>query len=162
MSISVDKNRVPSEAPLFPNTDEQAALQLGTVATFGISEDIQMPETVLYEKDGVQILLVKAYYTKASELSILLRMKGAPDDAVAEVTLEKINGNPVDFSNCTFSYNVTNLLGRDLLESTIDIRLTDLCSQIPDFTRLSSLTFKGNYQENIESDIVQFEDITCE
>ena len=63
-----------------------------------------MPETVLYEKDGVKILLVKAYYTKASELSILLRMKGAPDDAVAEVTLEKINGNPVDFSNCTFSF----------------------------------------------------------
>lgn len=162
MSISVDKDQAPSEAPLFPNTDEQAALQLGTVATFGISEDIQMPETVLYEKDGVQILLVKAYYTKASELSILLRMKGAPDDAVAEVTLEKINGNPVDFSNCTFSYNVTNLLGRDLLESTIDIRLTDLRSQIPDFTRLSSLTFKGNYRENTESDVVQFEDITCE
>ena len=89
-------------------------------------------------------------------------MEGAPDDAIAEVTLEKINGNTVDFSNCTFSYNVTNLFGSDLPESTIDIRLTDLQSQIPDFTRLSSLTFKGNYQENIESDIVQFENITCE
>ena len=95
-------------------------------------------------------------------VSILLRMKDAPDNAVAEVTLEKINGNPVDFSNCTFFYNVTNLLGRDLLESTIDIRLTDLRSQIPDFTRLSSLTFKGSYRENTESNVVQFEDITCE
>lgn len=69
---------------MFPNEEEQAALQLGTVATFGISEDIQIPETVLYEKDGVKILLVRAYYTKASELSILLRMEGAPDSADSE------------------------------------------------------------------------------
>ena len=162
MSISVNKDQIPSDATLFPNTDEQAALQLGTVAMFGISDDVQIPETVLYEKDGVRILLVRAFYTKSSELNILVRMEGAPDGALAEVTLEKINGNPVDFSNCTYSNDVVTLPGSQSQEFTMDINLTDLQSQIPDFTELSSLTLKGNYRENYESDPFVFGEITCE
>jgi len=162
IKFSVSSESIPSGAPVFPNEDELAALQLDPIARKGIDKTLGLPETVIFTQDNIKIILEGSYYSTYPELRIKIRMEGASENTFANVELSKINGQDVNFDSVVASSGEVGL-NASQPEDEMNLKLPDLLNQVPDFTGLSSITVRGNYQADMNSQnaLVTFEDVTC-
>ena len=150
------KGGFPEDAPAFPNEEEQEALLLDPITRLGIDKDIEVPETVLFTKDDINVVLEKALYTE-DHLYIIFRMENVPDDAGIEVALDELNGSAVnEWPYDQQSLTSANLFYGDTHEVVekeyVWLRTADLPENIPDFAGISSITLHVNYTEKGDED----------
>ncbi len=164
VSISVKAENVPSDAPVFPSAEELAMLQLDPIARLGIDKTAELPETVIYEHEGMKITLERSYYDTFPELMIEFRVEGLSENGYAEVYVDKINGQEIDLTGIAASVNSASLSSEQPVDAAF-IKLSDLKELLPDFTGLESVTVTGGGRADI-SDITspgfQFSDVTVE
>ena len=123
LNINVSAMNVSPDAAVFPNPEEMAELQLDPFARMGINTEMQIPEAVLFEQDGIKVVCEKSLYnTSGPTLMFVFRVEELPDDAFLQVNLKEINGVSPD--------------DKELIRMTISI-----LQQVTDFTGINSVTF---------------------
>ncbi len=154
--ISLDNSEIPATAQPFPNAEEQAALLLDPITRRGISREVQMPETNLYEYGEMKVVLNRVFYTD-EELRIQLLFEDIPENANVRIELEQINGQPIDpVKEIDMLSSISaDLSARDVKEPVIErvFRVSlDPLLEVYEYTELQSLTFGAYYYEKDEEE----------
>ena len=154
-TIRLTANEIPSTAQPFPSAEEQAALLLDPITRRGIDKDALVPETVLYERGSMKVVLEREFYTD-SNLTLQLRFENVPEEARVRVELEKINGQPIEPVTEIDWYSAAIELSAGkakdpVVVKTINVSLDSL-QEVYEYTGLQSLSFDGLYGEYDEND----------
>ena len=150
--ISVSGMNISPDVPSFLAPGEVAELQQDPFAKLGVNIEPTIPETVLYDHDGIKVVLEKCIYTTSGpSLMFVFRVEEFPDDAYLSVNLKEINGVSTDaieditattndYSRNEFSVRTEDWSSDDKEFITMTI---SALQQITDFTGITSVTFDG-------------------
>ncbi|MBR0087971.1 MAG: hypothetical protein IJL98_09570 [Lachnospiraceae bacterium] len=170
LTINVSAMTASADAALFPGREEMAKLQQDPFTRRGIDTELKMPETTLFDKEGIKVACERSLYSaNGPGVVLLFRVEELPDNAFLEIDLKAINGvstepleeiiaNTDDFSNIDFEARAGEVSPEDKQNITLSLAALD---HITDFTGLTSLTFEGYCILNHETQI-PLEEITIE
>ena len=149
MDIEV-KTSIPEDAPVFPNEEEAEGLLLDPIARLGIDKDIEVPETVLFAKDDVSIVLERALYTE-DQLYLICRMENVPEGAGVDVSLKEMNGSKVwdwerDHHTITSASLYESSPHEEIERKRIWLSLSCIKDNVPDCSGISTLSLVVTYR----------------
>ena len=145
-----------------PDAEKLAELQLDPIARLGIDKSLELPETVVYDKDGVKIIMEGSYYETYPALRIKFHMEGAPEFAEASVELKAINGQEIETGSWVKTRSTAHMAD-GYPDDEMVLELSEVQELMPEFTGIHSITVDGTYLPNYDDPFTYSEigTVTC-
>ena len=139
--IEVEPGRIPEDAKVFPSAAEQAELVLDPLARVGADPTVKLPETVIYDENGIKIILKDSdYYVRSSDVDFRINFEssGLKDGMRASIQIQAINGiDLVEYDLLEYAR-----LDEEEKEDYAEFSMVELKKNLPDYNGITSVTLR--------------------